>query len=114
MAIGSVFIELDVVVAVHSLVRSSPFIDPSRFTIGERLRLCIIVESAPTGVGRRTTGGGDEGTNVLSLGVGLVQVGLPTLILDLGRTEVEHANAWSKGGGEMGGENAKRGELNPE
>ena len=106
---------LGVGVAVSSLERSSPFIDPSRFIIGDRLLLCMIVESAPTGVGLRTTGGGDEGTNVLSLGVGLVQIGLPALTLNLGRTEEEEVtNAWVNGGGEIGGENAKRGELNPD
>ena len=107
---------LYVAVVVRSFVlRSSPFIDPSRFTIGERLLLCIIVESAPTGVGRSTTGGGDEGTNVLSLGVGLVHGGLPALMLGIGRIEVEDVDkAWINGGGEIGGENAKRGELNPD
>jgi hypothetical protein len=75
----------------------------------------MIVESAPTGVGRRTTGGGDEGTNVLSLGAGLVHVGLPALILGIGRIEEEEVdNACINGGGEIGGENAKRGELNPD
>ena len=46
-----------------------------------------MAESAPTGVGRRITGGGDEGTNVISLGAGLVHVGLPILMLDLGRIQ---------------------------
>ena len=73
-------------------MRSSPFIDPSRFTIGDLLLLRIIVESAPTGVGLSTTGGGDAATNVLSLGVGLVQEGLPALILNLGPVETDDIN----------------------
>ena len=40
-------------------------------------------------MGRSTTGGGDAATNVLSLGVGLVQVGLPALMLNLGPVETE-------------------------
>ena len=75
------------VVVTGCFDRSSPLIAPSLFTIGERLLLCIIVESAPTGVGRRIIGGGEEGTNVLSLGAGLAQIGLPTPILDRGRTQ---------------------------
>ena len=97
-----------------SFERSSPLIAPSLFTIGERLLLCIIAESAPTGVGRRIIGGGEDGTNVLSLGVGLVQFGLPTPILDRGRMEDdETAKVCINGGGDMGGENANNGEVNP-
>ena len=91
----------------------TPFIDSSRFTIGERLRRCIIVESAPTGVGRRIIGGGDEGTSVLSLGAGLVHEGLATPILDRGRIDDETAKVCISGGGEIGGENANNGDVNP-
>ena len=77
-----------VVVDVDPFVLSCPFIDSSRFIIGDRLLLCIIADSAPTGVGRRITGGnGDDGTKVLSLGAGLVQLGLLTPMLDRGRMD---------------------------
>ena len=82
-------------------------------TIGERLRRCIIVDSAPTGVGRRIIGGGDDGTRVLSLGAGLVHEGLGIPILDRGRIDDDTAKVCINGGGEMGGENANKGEVNP-
>lgn len=104
--------DVEVIGASASFDFDTPFTDSSLLTMGERLLLCIMVESAPTGVGRRIIGGGDEGTRVLSLGAGLVQDGLAA-ILDLGRIVDDTAKVCIDGGGEMGGENANKGEVNP-